>query len=645
MAHRILGIDIGRRRVKVAVVDKSMRNTALNGFDSEPVAEPYDEEAQQAALERVLARVRRPDDVVMAGLPASDVLHRVLSFPFSDERALTEAAGFELETHVPIDLEDAIVDEVVVERRDDGCDALVVAAPHERVQARIDLLRGAGAEPRQLGLVAISMAHLIGQLPELGSGTVLLLDVGALGTEAVVVRDGQAAYVRSLSIGSEAVRETFAAQFDTSALPPGGDLLATHGLLLPPGMPPQSDAEATLSRATLAAVTPWLREVRQTLSVWRKGGRGGPDRIILTGGMAGLRGLHDTLESAVGVPVRGLALDGLEMFALSGTAASQVDDYGAAAVALALEGAAPTGGQTMDFRQGEFAWEGDYKFVRERLPALAAFVVIALCLLAVRTTISYRGLVVEAAQQVATLSALSKALTGKKSSNFDKLKGELERPIAVDLAAYYPDLSAIRVLDEVTSIQHKVTEPPEFKPGGPAQPALPGVQVAQVVAPPPRLRGVPPLGMVAPGRPGSGSGFRPAAGPADDGGGGGGGDEPAVEGGGEDVEKKGEFTGHKIELLSIDIDRTKASLRGDCDTQDALLAFQTSLEKHPCFHKIKSTSDRITFERHRDWFRFNIGFEIACPKAQSGEPEGKAGKAGKAGKGEDKGGDAEGDDA
>lgn len=624
MAHRILGIDIGRRRVKVAVVDKSMRNTALNAFDSEPVAEPYDEDAQQEALERLLARVRRPDDVMMAGLPASDVLHRVLSFPFSDERALTEAAGFELETHVPIDLESAIIDEIVVERRDDGCDALVVAAPREKVEARIEMLRGAGAEPRQLGLLAISMAHMVGQLPGLDEGSVLLLDVGALGTEAVVIKDGKPAYVRSLSVGSEAVRKRFETQFDTSALPEGSDLLATHGLLLPPGMPPEGEGEATLARSTLAAVTPWLREVRQTIAVWRKGGRPGPDKILLTGGMAGLRGLHDTLHSAVGVPVRGLALDGLPIFALSGQAAAQVDDYGAAAVALALEGAGAVDTQTMDFRQADLAWEGDYAFVRERIPALAAFVVVALCLLAVRTTITYRSLVVEAAQQVAQVSALSKALTNKKSASFEKLKTELERPVAVDLAAYYPDLSAIRVLDDITSIQHKVTEPPEFKPGGPASVALPGTQVAQVVAPPPRLRGVPPLGMVAPGRAAG-----PRGGPAGDrapldrdGNPMEAGDEPPGEGGGD--APKGEFTGHKVELLSIDIDRTKASLRGDCDTQDALLAFQTSLEKHPCFHKVKSTSDRITFERHRDWFRFNIGFEIACPKAEVKDD--KAGK-------------------
>ena len=145
MAHRILGLDIGTRRVKVAVVDKSVRTNLLVAFDSEAIDAPFDSAAQERALERMLSRVRRPDDVVMAGLPASVALHRVLSFPFTDERALAEAAGFELETHIPVDLSTTIIDEVIVERRVDGCDALVVAVPRAQVKERI----GSGAGKRE----------------------------------------------------------------------------------------------------------------------------------------------------------------------------------------------------------------------------------------------------------------------------------------------------------------------------------------------------------------------------------------------------------------------------------------------------------------------------------------------------------------
>ncbi len=678
MAHRILGLDIGQRRVKVAVVDKSVRQTQLVGFDSEPVAAPYGEAELEAAIRGLLARVRKADEVIVAGLPATDVLHRVLSFPFQDRKAIVEAAAFELETHIPVDLEESVIDHIVVSRRADGCEALVVAAPRARVQQRIDLLRRVGAEPRQLGLVALSLARLLRHLPSLASGTTLVLDIGAAATDAVVAVDGAPRYVRALSVGADAVRADFADQFDRQTTESADNLLVSHGLLLPPGMAPATPDEQTLHKATLRALAPWLREVRQTMAAWRKGGKPAPDRIVLTGGMAGLRGLVESLEAILAVPVRSLPLHELDGVAMAPQLPERLHEAGGSAVALALEGALAQGGEIMDFRQGDLAFEGDYKYLRERLPALISMAVFALCLLAVRSTITYRGLVNEQQQQVAELVALSKEVTGKKFSSFEKLQSELRRPLAVDLGSYYPDMSAIKVLDEVSRIQHEVTEPPEFKPGGPGEAAPPnlglaGPQLAQIVAQPPQLRGLPPLGMTAPptgdsaamppgGVPpaampptmGGGGMFprprmRPAMGDASNGGGAGGGGAGGSGAGGSGAGNGGTgdggsdgdagggaagddgaprsdepFSGHKIELLSVDIDRSKASLRGDCDTQEALLAFQTALEKHACFQKIKSTSDRITFERHREWFRFNIGFEIQCPEAEVPKKAAKA---------------------
>jgi hypothetical protein len=108
----------------------------------------------------------------------------------------------------------------------------------------------------------------------------------------------------------------------------------------------------------------------------------------------------------------------------------------------------------------------------------------------------------------------------------------------------------------------------------------------------------------------------------------GGGDGGAEGDGGDGQDEV--FTGHKIELLSADVDRLKATLRGDCDTQDALLAFQQAIERHRCFSKVKSSSDRISFERHRDWFRFNLRFEISCPEREPRKKKSKPRKGAKA---------------
>ncbi len=621
MAHRSLGIDIGHRMVKAAVIDKTMRSTTLSAVDVEPVAEPWDEAAREAALGRLMRRVLRPDDVVVTGLSANLAMHRVLHFPFSDERSLRESVGFELDGHIPVDIEDVLVDHAVLrEEGDGGLDAEVLALGLGRdvVEDRLRMLRSVGVEARRLNLKPLTLPSVLGQLPGMDEGTTLVLDIGATGTQAVFVEGDQVRLLRTLSNGSDAVRDRFAANFKTEGH--DGDLLISHTLLLPPDLEPERPNEQVLLIATTSAIAPWLRELRQALAVWSRGGRAAPDRVLLTGGMSRMRGLPEYLESVLRLPVTTPSLADLPFN--EGVDTTEVDDYALVAVALALQGTEHRASQEMDFRQGEFAYEGDFKFLRKRLPQLAAFAIIAVCLLGVRTTIDFRALVHEQTRQVEQLRTFSKAMTKKEYRSFDKFKVELNRPPPIDLVSYYPDITAIKAFEEISALLHKVTEPPDFNPPGPANLIAPRPHLAQVT---PRLRAptanlgqihgglrarvdMPAAGRRSPppragdrggrGAPGGAAGGAPGGAPGGPGAGGG---EPEL------------FSGHKIELLSADVDRHKVTLRGDCDTQDALLAFQQAIEKHRCFHKVKSSSDRISFERHRDWFRFNLRFEISCP--------------------------------
>lgn len=41
---------------------------------------------------------------------------------------------------------------------------------------------------------------------------------------------------------------------------------------------------------------------------------------------------------------------------------------------------------------------------------------------------------------------------------------------------------------------------------------------------------------------------------------------------------------------------------------------------------MKSSSDRITFERHRDWFKFTVQFEVNCPTEEEKAAKKKSAK-------------------
>jgi type IV pilus assembly protein PilM len=665
MAHRILGLDLGAHAIKLAIVDKTLRQTVLSGWDVEPVAADAPEAQRIDAIRTLLQRNLRSDDVVAVGLPTAVCMHRTLSFPFRDDKAIAEAVGFELENHIPTPLAELAVDHVRVNSptpRDDGqTEVIAFAAPQVEVERWIERLRTAGSEPRRLGVTALVYASLVRALPELKSGTTLLVDVGVQGAEVVVTVEGETQYLRSLSTGAAGVAETLARQLQVA---PAEDLLATHARLLPQGTVPESQEERQAHDATVAALAPLLRELRQTLGAWLRKSRTKPDRLVLTGGLGKLSGLHEFCEQALGLPVLPVRLEQLPEVRLA--EADQLGDTAALAVAQALASAEGRPDQDVDFRQGELAYEGDFKVLRARLPQLAAFLVVALCLLAVRTSLQWRTLVSEQDLQLKQLSATSKSLTGKRMEAFDELRRELKREPSVDLLGYYPELSAFKAMEEVAKIVDRVTEPPDFQDAPPAPGTSPGVQPpGPAEAEPPgsgeiadravRLRMLqqaegaaaplarpnlePPGPTVAP--PGVGPGSNPApdtppaavaaplrapAAPTDAG--------RATDDGSEKPATSA-VGHHQVELASMQIERTSGTLRGDADTQEALLALQQAIDAHRCFAKAKSTSDKITFERHNGWYKFTLQFEIACPQNE--------GKSGKSRAGKDGGEKAEGD--
>jgi type IV pilus assembly protein PilM len=681
MAHRILGLDIGRTAVRLAIVDKSLRQAALAGFDQQAVVEAaapaegegikHDRHAafspgQQEAVRLLLARNLRPDDVLSVALPSLQCMHRTLSFPFKDDKAIADAVGFELENHIPTPLADVVVDFVRIGEKDGQTEVLALAAPRTEVIRYLDGYKAMGIEARRLGLQSLAYSALIRHLPEEKTGVTLLVDIGSRATEVLAALDGKPQMLRSFAFGAETAAELFASQVNSDL--PAAQLLQQHALLLPDDVL-ENTQEKAIAEATRLALQPLLRELRLTLSGWLRRAHRRPDRVLITGGLAQLNGLAEYLERCLDLPVRHVRLG--DMPDVRVAEASQLGDSAALAVALALGAGEAIPEGDVDFRQGDLAYEGDFKILRQRLPQLAAFVIIALCLIGIRASLNYRALVTEQEQQRGTLQVLAKQLTGKASTDFDAVKTELERPIALDIASFYPELSAFRALEEVSNIIDKVTEPPDFKtPGGPEEAEVPQPSSDPANLPPPQFRGVPDLGgrplegmravrarraaarsdseedtppatvpPMAPGAPGGDSPADPSAAPrAAAGPRAGASGAPAAEdgaaAGGE--APKGEFSGHQIELSSVQIDRGHATLRGDADSQDALLALQQAVDAHRCFGKVKSSSDRITFERHNDWFKFTLEFEIACPSAAA-----KAAEQGKDGKGAAKGSKAE----
>src|SRR5512140_1183285 len=120
MPNRTLALDVGGAAIRAVLVERTLRSQRILGFYG---ARRGDDLA--ADLRALVATHGLRWDEVVSALPGDVVTHRILTLPFHDRKRLDQTVPFELETQLPFELEDALVDYQVLGR--DGETATVLA--------------------------------------------------------------------------------------------------------------------------------------------------------------------------------------------------------------------------------------------------------------------------------------------------------------------------------------------------------------------------------------------------------------------------------------------------------------------------------------------------------------------------------------
>ncbi|MGZ3461748.1 MAG: pilus assembly protein PilM, partial [Archangium sp.] len=190
---------------------------------------------------------------------------------------------------------------------------------------------------------------------------------------------------------------------------------------------------------------PVLRELRPSFKAFTARTRRQVGAVLLCGGTARLPGLAEQLGKDLGVPVRVLGLPQ----ETAATVPATEQPAAMQAYSLALRGQA-SGARAPRFnlRRGEFAFKGDYDYVKERLGLVASFAATLLLLLIASGVVRNSVLARREAQVDAVLCDVTQRILGTCEKNYDKalnlLKG-VESP-----AASLPKMSAVNLLAEMT---------------------------------------------------------------------------------------------------------------------------------------------------------------------------------------------------
>ncbi len=377
MAQHLVAIDIGAARVRVVLLEASLRRTELVSAFSVPVT-PGQERGELWAQVRESLPPRL--DAVIATVDGTAASTRLLAFPFDDLRRVEAAVPFELENLVPYELTEVVATWSLSQRGGGSSEVLAAVTQRGAVVAGIDELKAAGLEPRALVLPAATLAELA--TPADGA-PVAVLSLGESQSHLAVVAQGLR-FARTLRAGGLDVDRALAAHFKLS-LVQAKEAKEKEARIVPQATLPSDDARVTA--AVVAGLEPLLRELVVTFRALPGGAM--PTKLLLTGGLSRLPGLGAFLEGRFGMPV-----ELLDVRARLGDVVCRPEALApehAVSVAMALALLKRGRGVTLNFRRGDLAYRGDMQVYRGEVVrigvGIAAVILLAIAGSIVRYTV------------------------------------------------------------------------------------------------------------------------------------------------------------------------------------------------------------------------------------------------------------------
>jgi type IV pilus assembly protein PilM len=211
-SRRNIGIDIDRGSIKAVQISGSGGGYVLQHVGYHRLPPGTIVEGEVADHDLLAAEIKEFWDShsfkgksVTIGVSNQKVVVRLLDFPHMNPEDLEGAISFEAQDHIPMPLDEAVLDYVVLGPREERSDldrVLVVAAQRDMVSRYTSAVRTGGLRPAGVDVKALSLTRSTLPDPFFGEdGAVLLLDVGAEITNLVVAEQGNPVLTRFVPVG------------------------------------------------------------------------------------------------------------------------------------------------------------------------------------------------------------------------------------------------------------------------------------------------------------------------------------------------------------------------------------------------------------------------------------------------------------
>ena len=309
-----IGLDIGSSAVRVAALEQrrggTLRLTRFGEVALPPGAVVDGDVVEAAVVADALRKLWDSTGVrgrnVAVGLASQRVTVRQLDLPDMPDSELAAAVRLQAQDQLPMPVDEALVDYVVVERYPVGEErqnvrVLLVAAEREMVERLLTAVTSAKLRPTLVDLDAFALLRSLATSTEPGEHAELIVDIGATVTKIAVHRGGRPLFVRMVRLGGDGSTRDLQRVLELSWEEAEKAKLAASGALAAGG---ELDADDERARVLENGVQRAVTEIVTSLDFFRsQHEREEVRRVLVSGGASLAPGLVKKLHAAIELPV------------------------------------------------------------------------------------------------------------------------------------------------------------------------------------------------------------------------------------------------------------------------------------------------------------------------------------------------------
>lgn len=305
-----IALDLGSSYVKVLEMSQSRNRYVVTGFGFQklPPEAIVDNALMNSnvivgTIQELLARHKIKTRDVVTSVSGHSVIIKKITMPSMSREELAESIQWEAEHYIPFNIEDVNIDaQILTPARGDvsQMEVLLVAAKKEMINDYTSILREAGLNPLCIDVDAFAVQNMFELNYDLRPDeTVVLVNIGASIININVLRNGNTAFTRDISLGGNQFTEEIQKHLNVSyeeaeALKVGGEIMGDS----------QSVVPQEVENIMMGVAENVASEIKRSLEFYSATSTEEHiSRLYLSGGSAKVPGLTRMIEQRTGVPV------------------------------------------------------------------------------------------------------------------------------------------------------------------------------------------------------------------------------------------------------------------------------------------------------------------------------------------------------